>query len=429
MKQPVHAPGKPAAPRQGPPQAALRVRYYRRMRPQRVYPLVVDVVSTGGPAVPLGAQAMTIRPAIPGALVVPAEHRAEALRAGERFTFFVTPLARGRLPEPRVELLQPGRPAQPIPMRMRSVSQRLTWILLALTILVPAGIIYATRVAPLRGQVPKVTTIPDPNAAKNADPANAGQGNAAENAGGPDKDAAKPGDEAKDAAKPGDKGKDTAKPGDKDKDAAKPGDESKKAPKPEKAGADDKRDQGPADADNEKQPRPGRNGGRPGGPPGGPRAGMPGMGGMPPPPPPGTKAPPLVGAIPPGPREVLSPGSPGDVLTYRLDSALNSDLPAAGDMLPSEQVARPVKDAWDATVPRATWGVGWAYDLLCNAPTAAFWIGLMLLALTAISWFTHGARRGSRRAALLLAPAGAGLPHELASSGTADSRPLSVEPA
>jgi hypothetical protein len=411
MKQPV------PAPRQQPPQASLRVRFYRRMKPQRVYPLAVEVGGAG--AVPLGQQPVTLRPIVPGALVVPADHRAEALRPGERYTFFVTPLARGRLPEPRLEVVQPGRPAQPIPLRMKGVTQRLTWLLLALTILVPLGIVYITRIAPLQGLVPRVINIPDIPQANKAAAAAAGGEQAAE----------RPGDQAKDTPKPGGGDGDAAKPGEKDKDAARPGDKPKDTPKPEKAGPAGKQDQAAPGAGGEKQPGPGRPGGRAGGPPGGmPRMGglpMPGMPGTAPPPPPDAQAAAGSAAAPGNQREILVKERPGAVLTYRLDSALNEGLPAASDILTNESAAKAVRGAWDATVPHATWRLGWVYELLCNAPTAWFWIGLLLLGLTTISWLTHGPRRASRRAVLLLAPAA----HGAGPLGSAEPRPVTVEPA
>jgi hypothetical protein len=142
-------------PREKGPEYALRLSYYGSMKPQRVYPLVVEVPSGRG-AVPADGPTgvlVTLRPIVAGALVVPAELPLEVSRPGARATFHVTPLARGRLPEASVRILCNGRQVQELPMRMTARTQRLTWALLLLTLLLPSLLLYYTRVEPLRGQV------------------------------------------------------------------------------------------------------------------------------------------------------------------------------------------------------------------------------------------------------------------------------------
>jgi hypothetical protein len=125
------------------------------MRPRRVYPLVVEVPRGQG-AVPLEAPTgvfATLRAVVPGAVVAPAEQSLEVSRPGARATFYVTPVARGRLPEARVEIRQEGRPVQEIRTPMAARTQRLAWALLLLALVLPALLVHWTYSEPLRGQV------------------------------------------------------------------------------------------------------------------------------------------------------------------------------------------------------------------------------------------------------------------------------------
>src|SRR5437588_12568907 len=63
-------------------------------------------------------------------------------------------MARGRLPVARLELHQPGHAVQSMPLAMKTVTQRMTWCLLALTFLVPGGLLWA-HYHPLKGDVPR----------------------------------------------------------------------------------------------------------------------------------------------------------------------------------------------------------------------------------------------------------------------------------
>ena len=51
--------------------------------------------------------------------------------------FYVTPLARGWLPNLQLEVLYQGRKVQEIAMAGKVVSQRFTWLLLFCTLIVP----------------------------------------------------------------------------------------------------------------------------------------------------------------------------------------------------------------------------------------------------------------------------------------------------
>jgi hypothetical protein len=68
-----------------------------------------------------------------GAQVVPAEQTLEPGGDG-RVTFNVTPIARGWLRGERLEVLQGGRKVQEIRLPCKATTQRLTWLLLFLTI-------------------------------------------------------------------------------------------------------------------------------------------------------------------------------------------------------------------------------------------------------------------------------------------------------
>jgi hypothetical protein len=134
----------------------LNFRFYTAMKPQRVYPLRVElprgVAAKGsGSAAPL-----VVRPTIPGALVVPPEQTLDLNPAGESVTFHVTPLAKGRLKDAKVDVTHSGRLVERVGMRMIGKTQRLTWILLLLTLIIPAVMLYYTSIAPLEGEVPRL---------------------------------------------------------------------------------------------------------------------------------------------------------------------------------------------------------------------------------------------------------------------------------
>lgn len=137
------------ASRDDPAEPKLRLRYYKRMKPQRVYPLVIEV--PGGnkrnrdeDEDTARGSVVVIRPVIAGAQVQPAEQRFE-VTPGNQIVFHVTPLARGRLPRARLEVFAPNQPPESIPLKMKAKTQRLAWVLLLLAFLVPTGIIKLTR--------------------------------------------------------------------------------------------------------------------------------------------------------------------------------------------------------------------------------------------------------------------------------------------
>ena len=130
--------GKPArsardTARTEPGLGPVRVSYYRRMKPQRVYPWVVTWPRGQNDRKSAG-QELTVRLLIAGAQVLPAE---QSLKAGGEATFFVTPIAKGWLKAQRLEVLMGGRKVQEIPLASHVVSQRRTWMLLFLAVFTP----------------------------------------------------------------------------------------------------------------------------------------------------------------------------------------------------------------------------------------------------------------------------------------------------
>src|SRR5439155_16927469 len=86
---------------------ALRVRYYRRMRQGRVYPVQVGWKGSrkGGD----GSGPVMGRLLMAGAQVVPAEQPLDPGEPSTKVTFYVTPLAKGPLGAGRAEVIQNGR--------------------------------------------------------------------------------------------------------------------------------------------------------------------------------------------------------------------------------------------------------------------------------------------------------------------------------
>src|SRR5207245_3768708 len=140
-EKPIHvvkdfAPASRPSPAAQAKECRLGIRFYRRMKLNRVYPLSVQVPAAAWGRASLASVPVRIRPLIPGAHVVPAEAELDLARPNAAVSFYVTPLAKGRLAGARVEVHQQGLLAQEVSLPMKSVTQRLTWVLLALTIIV-----------------------------------------------------------------------------------------------------------------------------------------------------------------------------------------------------------------------------------------------------------------------------------------------------
>jgi hypothetical protein len=134
----------------GPSLPALAVNYYKRMRPQHVYPVTVRW-RAGRDAEP-ASHPVVVRLLGGGAQIVPSEVALDSARPDQTATFYVTPLALGPLRGVRLEVLHQGRKVQDIPLRMKSVRQTWTWVLLALTLLVTWFCLSPLKYNPLRGQ-------------------------------------------------------------------------------------------------------------------------------------------------------------------------------------------------------------------------------------------------------------------------------------
>jgi hypothetical protein len=128
------------------------VRYYHKMKLQKVYPLRVEWQPAPRSAGQQTPPTVVVQPVIPGALVAPARLTLDAAPDTEA-VFYVTPLARGRMPEARVEATPPKGETVEIDLPMKSVTQRLTKWLLLLTFLVPALMLYFLKYEKLEGKV------------------------------------------------------------------------------------------------------------------------------------------------------------------------------------------------------------------------------------------------------------------------------------
>jgi hypothetical protein len=122
-------PGRESPPpaRQSTSGPSLYIRYWKRMRPNKVYAVTVSLAGRGE------AAPVTLRLLMAGAQVVPAEQVLNRAKGVDRATFYVTPLARGRLRGEHVEVLQDGNKIQElrIPSKVCTQWPALRWLFLA----------------------------------------------------------------------------------------------------------------------------------------------------------------------------------------------------------------------------------------------------------------------------------------------------------
>ena len=119
---------------------SLKVQFYRRMKPNRVYPLTV---AWSEKPKPVGAiKNVTVRLLGAGAQIVPSEQALDATRPELKATFFVTPLAKGWLRAQRIEVLVQGRKVQEIPVASKVVCQCWSGFWFILAFLLPMLLIW-----------------------------------------------------------------------------------------------------------------------------------------------------------------------------------------------------------------------------------------------------------------------------------------------
>jgi hypothetical protein len=108
---------------------ALSVRFWKKMRIQKVYPVDVTWVGAGRD----GGEPITLRLVMAGAQVVPSELTLDPNEPRAKATFYVTPLAQGGLRGEKLEVLQQGKKIQEIRTPCTVTSQRgtLFWLFLA----------------------------------------------------------------------------------------------------------------------------------------------------------------------------------------------------------------------------------------------------------------------------------------------------------
>jgi hypothetical protein len=115
---------------------AVEVQYYRRMRPRRVYPVIVRWAQPPQPGTG-GIRLVTLRLQAGGAQVVPAEATLDTAHADGEAAFYVTPLTDGWLRGQHLELHVKGQKVQELLMSSRVVSRRSTCIFLFLAVALP----------------------------------------------------------------------------------------------------------------------------------------------------------------------------------------------------------------------------------------------------------------------------------------------------
>lgn len=115
----------------------LRVTYYRQMRRQRVYQATVSWYNGSKMRPPSGVEPIRVRLIIAGAQIVPSEQVLDPSDPEAAVSFYVTPLADGKLRAEHLEVLIQGRKVKEVLLPARVVTQRRTWMMLLLAVLMP----------------------------------------------------------------------------------------------------------------------------------------------------------------------------------------------------------------------------------------------------------------------------------------------------
>jgi hypothetical protein len=129
--------------REAPTTPSLVVKYWKRMRINKVYPVVVRFAGE------VEGDPITVRLVMAGAQVVPAEHAMDPGNAGETATFYVTPIANGSLRGEKLEVIQGGRKIQEIRMPSRVTSQKSTLVWLFLALFIPWLLLHYLEYSPI----------------------------------------------------------------------------------------------------------------------------------------------------------------------------------------------------------------------------------------------------------------------------------------
>lgn len=390
------------------------VSFYRRMRLHGVYPAVVTARSLDRGAPAHGP--VELKAVVPGAVVTPSELSLDVGDPRASATFYVTPLAKGALPGARIEVFHHGNLVQAIRLPMKGTTQCLTWTLAFLTVAVPAFLLYSTVYHRMQGNLPLVVRQrPVLEAGPNAEEPAAPKERKKQEGGPP---LINPGPGQPPTTRQGDAlwlgfvGLIPAFPGQQDKEkkeGGNPDTETKPAAKaqapgpaqpPEPApiprkkdGSDEKK---APEAGQQEKPAPGPGSRQEGeGPrnPGAPPGRMPGRGGNQNPkdePQPIDKA--KVAAQREAARKIQNnlwvAGSPGELLAQEIREHVPEVPMSWQDRLP-----------W---MPKITanfaWGIGQVYDFACTLSTEylSYYVGVVLLLLTLVSWLTHRSVRGRR---------------------------------
>jgi hypothetical protein len=144
--------GQEVAP--SPVERRATVRYYHRMNPERMFPLLVvlsrkslqEVVKRGvaqaesaGFRVALDSL-VEVEPILPGCGCFPPKEQVKVSRGEASVTFWVVPHVLGEVMQARVVLRQNGTVLAEVPLKMRVVKQGVTLFLGALSLLLPLGL-------------------------------------------------------------------------------------------------------------------------------------------------------------------------------------------------------------------------------------------------------------------------------------------------
>lgn len=350
---------------------SLRTLFYRKMRHERVYPLIVRTTDAGTGVRPVAAE-IVVRPMIPGAIVTPPQQSVDAAMGGNDAAFQITPVAKGKLKGARLNIYQDGKLIESASLGMRTTTQRMTWALALVSLMFFGWLLYYTQITPLSGRIPRELSSADESARKAAALLN----------GAPDKkDEDKP---KADAAKP-----DAAKP-----DGVKPDQPNADKAKSEGAGATDKKpdekkpEGGNTPAVRQPQAGAGDQGRQTRGGQGRPRRAPSTPGGQE-----GADA--LLKSIDMTQKTDAAIGSAnafgGLYLNYLVKRAIYKTIPDIKFLTTSKPETVMREELTDAN-SYVAYGIGYGFDFVATFPRAQFYVLALLCAIVFLSWYFHKAK-------------------------------------